>query len=372
VPKGIKATSKRMADGTTRRYFYHRATGLALKEEPFSAAWLLEIAALDRKAEGLAARTVHIKARSFAALWDQYRAAQFPLLKPRTRKDYQTIRDWLGPNMASIPVTEITRGRILSWRDSAVKQRGWRFANYVVSVVRLVLQWGLEREWIKANPGREIEAIPRPTDLPHQNRALSLAEVRELLAPDLPAQLRLPICLGLFGPLREGDMLTLTLSAVQGQTLQWRAGKNAELAEKELTGPLGEAVRERLAQNHPAVQLCVNSRGMPWTESGFRASYFKHVRKLTAAGRLQPGVTFHGLRHTLGSLARDLGFSDFQIAASLADRSIAMAQTYGRDAMKKQARATVQEAVEEHLINNSLATVLATDLPEPPRRAKKP
>jgi hypothetical protein len=35
-------------------------------------------------------------------------------------------------------------------RDKAAKAKGRRFGNYVLQVVRLVLEWGKERGWRKA------------------------------------------------------------------------------------------------------------------------------------------------------------------------------------------------------------------------------
>jgi integrase len=74
------------------------------------------------------------------------------------------------------------------------------------------------------------------------------------------------------------------------------------------------------------------STGTPWTQSGFRASFFKLLRTLRAAGAVQPGCTFHGLRHTIGASRRDDGESESRVAAAIGDRSPAMAQIYGRDA----------------------------------------
>jgi hypothetical protein len=55
---------------------------------------------------------------------------------------------------------------------------------------------------------------------------------------------------------------------------------------------------------HDATRLIVNSRGRPWTPDGFRVSVFKLLGALEEEGRVGPGLTVHGLRHTVAPSAR--------------------------------------------------------------------
>ena len=81
--------------------------------------------------------------------------------------------------------------------------------------------------------------------------------------------------------------------------------------------------------------LAVTSRGRAWTESGFRASFFTLIRKLKAAGAVAPGLTYHGLRHTLGKLVVEAGGDAGDAARILGDRSEAMGAFYSREYEKK-------------------------------------
>jgi hypothetical protein len=58
-----------------------------------------------------------------------------------TRRDYQRVFDWLQP-INDTPILEFDTGLIYALRDKAFSQRKRRFANYVVQVVRILLQWG--------------------------------------------------------------------------------------------------------------------------------------------------------------------------------------------------------------------------------------
>ncbi|RYG16677.1 hypothetical protein EON82_24725, partial [bacterium] len=96
VPKGLKPVRRRLATGELRLYWYHRATGKALKHDPVTAEGFVEVAALDARAKALEAASDHL-AGSFTALWSAYvQSPEWRGLKPRTRSDYQKIRDWLG------------------------------------------------------------------------------------------------------------------------------------------------------------------------------------------------------------------------------------------------------------------------------------
>jgi integrase len=78
--------------------------------------------------------------------------------------------------------------------------------------------------------------------------------------------------------------------------------------------------------------ICVNSRGRPWTRDGFKTSFFKFIRQLEMEGIVAPGLTFHGLRHTVATELRELGFDTRTIADMLGQKTEAMAAHYSRTA----------------------------------------
>ena len=358
MPKGLKPVRKRLAGGAVQVYWYHRATGKRLKHDPETADGFLEVAALDREADKLKP-VAGFLAGTYAALWALYRESpEWRKLKPRTRSDYQAVRDWIGPVAEKLYIVQITPAALLRLRDKAAAQRGMRFANYVVQVLRLTLEWGIPRELVRENAARKVELIRRPKGKPKVNRAWSDAEV-EAFAAAAPPQLVVPFALGLFAGMREGDALIVTRRAYDGATLRWIASKNGEECSAPVAGSfkliLDGAVEQAKAAARKdrarPVQLALTSRGTAWTESGFRASFFRLVRELQAAGALQPGCTFHGLRHTIARHAREDGQSDSRVAAAIGDRSPAMAQIYGRDADRGQAQTEVLQTVQKRFGN---------------------
>lgn len=350
VPKGLKPVRRKLADGSVRLHWYHRATGKALKHDPATAEGLLEVKALDDRAKvGLA--VAGAAAGSYAALWSAYRESpEWRTLKPRTRSDYQAVRDWLGDAAASKPLATLTPADVLKLRDKAGTQKGRRFANYVVAVLRLTIEWGRPRGHCKVNPAAGLKAIRKPIGEKEVNRAWKPGEVQAFMEA-APPQLLVPFALGLFAGMRQGDALRVTWSAYDGLALRWIASKNGEACLASVSWTFKAILDAAKGRRGWALQVAVTSAGTPWTASGFRASFFKLLRALRAAGAIEPGCTFHGLRHTIGSMARDGAETDFRIACAIGDRTTAMAAIYGRDADRQQAQVAILDGIQKRFAN---------------------
>jgi integrase len=158
------------------------------------------------------------------------------------------------------------------------------------------------------------------------------------------------IALGMFAGLREGDACRTPKCAYDGQQIEVIASKNRELvwlpAHFRLRDILREAAEARRAKQQKRASrrkvvpidpptLLVTSRGTSWTESGFRASFFKLLKALSLQGAIRPGLTFHGLRHTMGKLVIEAGGSREDVKMILGDRSDAMGDHYSREHEKK-------------------------------------
>lgn len=364
MPRGLKRVQRKLATGELRVYWYHRATNMRLHADPETAEGLLEVARLDRIAQGDKAAS-GAATGSYASLWIKYTASpEWRALKPRTRSDYQAVRDWLG-QAALQPIAALTTPGVYDLRDKAHRARGRRFANYVVQVLSLTLEWARKRGMCATNVAMGAEKVARPRGLRKVNRAWSPAEV-EAFVGAAPAQLQVPFALALFAGMRQGDALRLTWAVYDGARLTWTASKNGEECCAPVAGPFKALLDEAKRARGAAVQIAVTSTGTPWSASGFRASFFKLVRALTEAGALRPGCTFHGLRHTIASGARDDGQSDARVAAGIGDRSSAMAAIYARDSDRAAAQTAVLEGSQKRFANLDWKTEWKTL----PRRGK--
>lgn len=59
------------------------------------------------------------------------------------------------------------------------------------------------------------------------------------------------------------------------------------------------------------------------------------LRKLEASGQVRPGLTCHGLRHTMGKLVIEAGGSKEGVKMIRRDRSDAMGEFYSREFEKR-------------------------------------
>src|ERR1019366_3652583 len=219
--KGIKPVTVRKG-GREYRYFYHRATGTRLSAEFGTAAFVEEVAALDAKTKRQAPRD-----GSLHALIVAYRASpEFTGLAPVTRSDYQRVFDWLQP-INDTALIEFDTSLIYALRDKAFAQRKRRFANYVVQVLRLVLEWGKPRGFVTENVAAGVAQLPRPKKMARANRPWS-DEEREIVLAEAEIGLRVMIALGMFAGLREGDACALPKVAYDGALIETIASKNSE------------------------------------------------------------------------------------------------------------------------------------------------
>ena len=342
--KGIKPVTVRKTNGQTYRYYYHRATNKRIAAPFDTAAFAVEVASLDARAKELAPRDGSLKALVMA-----YRKSpEFSELMPRTRSDDDRYFDYLIP-LSDMPVSTIDAEFVYGLRDKAYRRHKRRFANYLVTVVRLLFAWGKPRGFIKSNPAEGVKSYKRPKGMPLANRPWQDHE-RETVLRAASIELRAMIALGMFAGLREGDACTIPKAAYDGERIEATVSKNSEVlslpAHFRLRAVLHEAAEarkvklKRRARRYRVVSidpptLTVTSRGNSWTEAGFRASFFKLVRSLRQEGKVRPGLTFHGLRHTMGKLVIEAGGSKEDVKIILGDRSDAMGEFYSREHEKK-------------------------------------
>ena len=74
------------------------------------------------------------------------------------------------------------------------------------------------------------------------------------------------------------------------------------------------------------------SKGRPWSVSGFDTAWQRLRTRLEAEGGIEPGLTLHGLRHSVAHVLAKQGFSLRTIADTLGHASQNMARHYSRDA----------------------------------------
>jgi integrase len=340
-PKGFRIIEGRHKNG--KLYCYHRKSGepVDLQKYPlWSAEFYAECARINALVKAITP-----KPGTLGVLIQAYKSHEaFSDLEPRTRADYQRVFDYLKP-IADTPLVKFTRGLVVRIRDKAVKDRGRRQGNYVKTVLSLLFKWGFEREYLDSNPALGITDVPRKKGSPDANPPWS-DEARHVVLERAPAHLLLPLGIMMFTALGPKDALTLPRSFLKGNEVATRRAKTGEPVFWPCPTPLLEIIRN--APKHDAVTLCANSRGRPWTVSGFNSSWEKLKRKLEKEGAIGPGLTLYGLRHTVAVILREIGYDDRTIADALGQAEPKMALHYAKGAdLKPKMRGVVKNFDEE-------------------------
>jgi site-specific recombinase XerC len=330
---------------------YHRATGVSvdLSKAPIgSAEFLAECARISRLNE---LRTP--ASGSLGSLIAAYRESPaFLELAPRTRSDYQKIFNYLK-DIDTTVLPRFNRPLIVKIRDKA-RRKGQRFANYLKAVLSTLFNWGRERGLVLTNPAEGIKNIPRKRGAPEANRPWSDDE-RAAVLDAAPAHMKAPIALMAFTGLGPKDALRLPRNYVRGGTIATHRSKTGEPVFWPIVAALAEILQQ--APEHDAVTLCANSRGRPWTCSGFNASWRKVRARLEREGRVQSGLTLYGLRHTMAGILREMGRDERTIADALGQKGTSMARHYARRADLTIKMRDVAAAFDQEVNRRSTKTV---------------
>jgi integrase len=379
--RGIKKVTVHKK-GQTYTYFYHRKTkrrvedagGIPLTPDDgvrFAAA----VEALDQLIDFRVPTTPD---GTWGGLVTAYKASpEFHLLSQRTKRDYLRVLDYLKP-LRRMPLVEMDTPFVLGVRQKAFGKMGLRWANYTVSVISVVHTWGGPHGWVKGNPAIEVKKLKKPKGARKVNRAWGIDEVQVTLG-ELDKGVLTAFAISIFAGFPEGDVIVMPWEADRGDRFIWDRKKTGNPIEQEIDPGLRvlldqEKARvtawcEEKGRKMPATIITTRS-GKPFTESGFRASFFAVIRRLTKEGRVRPGLTFHGLRHTIGKWITDAGGNSRDVAAFLQQRTTAMGEHYSSEADSNR-RAAAASLLMEHVRNKVLENQRTADgKPLPARRAK--
>jgi integrase len=340
----VKGVKKVRAKG--RVYYYHRKTMTRLPDDPRSTEFTAALHALDRKQE------LDARPGTLGGVIQLYRASpDFIDLAANTRRNRQWVFDYLKP-LAGMRLTEIDSAFLYEVRDRAKAKHKRSFANLLIDILRLLFSWAIKRDRMEKNPALAVDKIRRPKDAKVVNRPWRTEELEIVLAR-ASRQIRLAVAIAAYTGLRESDVVTVTWTSYDGVAFETRQIKTGD--------PIWVKAHFRLREildQTPRVSpvILIGARGKPFTESGLRTSFFRLIRTLVAEGKVQPGLSFHGLRHTLGATLAEAGCDAATIAAVLGQATTKMAEHYSKTAKRKHLVDVAIDLVEERDRNENRKT----------------
>lgn len=332
--KGVKPVRSK-----GRVYYYHRATGERINLEPGTDAFLAEVKRLDAT-PGADRRPAPGSLDALIASFKSDDNPEWANYAPDTRIWYERIFDYLQP-IGPVLLAEIDTPYLMKVRAKCFKKHGRRFANGVISGLGTLFKWAIPNGWMETNPAAAVPTIRRKKGEKKHNRPWTPDETEIAFAAltGVPSGngLLVGVTLGYWCGLSVFDIVTLprkgayvpatrTLTYGRHKTEEGTtvtvAPEAAAILDAELTRLADAKIQPR--------SLVVNNRDRPFTRSGFKASFYKLIRELVALEMVGPGLSLHGLRHTMGKDIVDAGGDEADTAATLAQNTNAMGRHYSK------------------------------------------
>jgi integrase len=299
--QGINTVKKRLADGTQRVYYYHRATGLPLSGKPGSPEFIRDYGATEKLMLDRHAGTMNGLIRDYTL------SPEFGKLADSTQREYRRMLSKAEVKFGNMPLAALEDPRVrqdfLSWRASVAKTSGEREADNRLSVISAMLSWGKENGQIFSNHVagfRRLHSADR-------SELIWLPEHIHAFMAVAPIELQRALILALHTGQRQGDLLRLTWGNYDGALVSLRQGKTGRKVEIPCTSALKQML-DSIERTTAVVLTTKTSR--PWTARYFKAQWEAATKKA--------GITelhFHDLRGTAVTMLAEAGCTTPQIAA---------------------------------------------------------
>lgn len=286
-----KIVRKRLADGTIKVYRYERAP---------------------RAAETIIADSLVMMIRAYQS------SPEWKRLAPATADRYTRYLRPLMPH-AQFPARQLTRKLVTTIRNQIVGTDKPAAANAFVRATSALYAWGMENDWVEANPTFRIRPLPGG-HFPAWTPAVAAQSLDVL-----PEHLRRLVLLALYTGQRRSDLCRLAWSNYDGTRIrltQVKTGTSLIIP----VHPVLKAAMDRWERQ--ATTILVNARGRPW-----KPGTASHGMKL-AIDRLglPAGWNIHGLRKLAAANLAEAGCSALEIAAITGHKSLAMISLYTQSA----------------------------------------
>ncbi|MCC7483036.1 MAG: tyrosine-type recombinase/integrase [Hyphomicrobiales bacterium] len=300
--KGVNAVRKVLADGTVRRYYYHRTTGKALPGLPGDPDFIAALAAAEKTFSDRHRGTFNQLSHAFST------SPEFAGLADSTRKEYGRMLSKAEDRFGSMPIAALddaaVRQVFMEWRRKLAEKSGHREADNRLSVISALLTWAKDNGHIANN---HIQGFKR---LYHSDRAdtIWLPEHIAAFMKVAPVELQRALILALHTGQRQGDLRRLTWASYDGQWITLKQGKSRFRTQVEI--PCTAALRRMLDSIKRSGLVVLTTRtGRPWT-----ARYFSRQWEIATAAAGIEGLHFHDLRGTAVTMLSEAGCTPQQIA----------------------------------------------------------
>lgn len=306
--KGVFATYKRLPDGSRKTYWYHRATGKRLRGLPGSPQFMCDLAA----AESASIQRQH---GTFSGLIRDYTMSEEfqKLLAPSSREQYRRMLTKAELEFGTLPMDALNDPRIrkefLNWREKIARYSGNREADHRLSVISAMMSWSIDRGHLLFNHLRGFKRLH------HADRAerIWLPEHIAAFMKVAPVEMQRALIIALHTGQRQADILKLSWSSYDGQSITLRQGKATRKGVRgsPITILCTAALRKMLDELPQNCPLILTTK----TGLAFKKRYFS---RLWTEAMEEAGINelhFHDLRGTSVTLLSEAGNTPQQVAS---------------------------------------------------------
>ncbi|MGB0920622.1 MAG: tyrosine-type recombinase/integrase [Alphaproteobacteria bacterium] len=311
--KHIHRVKKRLADGSSKYYHYHRLTGKRIHGQPGTPEF---IASYEQ-----ASRIEHKVKHTFAGLVVLYRASpEYQNLSASTREAYAKALESAVNAFGTAPFGALEdkrfRREVIEFRDTFKGSPS--VADKSVAAVSAVLTWAMKQTHISHNRALGIDKLYKGGQRAHI--IWSEDQIDQFITSNPPHMWR-PLIFAKYTMQRQEDVLRLNRGQLRDGAFHLQQGKTKKVVEVPVHPALLELIKET-----PEDQFLflTNSRGQQWTTDGFKSSWRKAMKR---AGLEHSGLHFHDLRGTGVSSMIAAGVPT-AIAVEIAGMTIETAENY--------------------------------------------
>jgi integrase len=306
--RGVFATYKTLKDGTRRTYWYHRATGRSLRDQPGSPKFIADLAAAEKLLRDRHAGTVNGLIRSYTL------SVEFEeKLASSTRAEYRRMLTKAEAEFGNMPVAVLedpgVKRDFLDWREKVARASGRREADNRLSAISAMLTWAVDRGHITTNHLRGFKRLYSSD----RSENIWLPEHIDAFMKVAPIEMQRALILALHTGQRQGDLLRLPWSAYDGASITLRQGKAGRKGAK--APPINircTATLRRMLDSLPRTSLLILTTK---TEQPFKKRWFASLwEKATSEAKLAD-LHFHDLRGTAITMLSEAGNTTQQIAS---------------------------------------------------------
>ena len=219
---GLNQVRKRLADGTLKIYYYHRATGQRLKGEKNSAEFLASYVAAEKSIRDRLAGTFD------GLIRDYTNSTEFQhLLAASTQAEYRRMMTAAEKEFGDMPLPALDDVRVkkelLNWRERVSRNSGKREADHRLSAISAMLTWAVDRGKITVNHLRGFKRLY------HSDRSeiIWLREHIEAFMKVASIEMQRAMIMALHTGQREGDLLRASLVSLRQRMDQTAPGQGA-------------------------------------------------------------------------------------------------------------------------------------------------